>query len=525
MGGKKILKVIMSAALVSTIALTGLLTGCVAKQEVSPAAYSDNEFRGKNPKYVFLFIGDGMSATQTNTAEIYLGAQKQGTNPQVDRLSFTQFPTQGLKTTYAADSFIPDSASAGTAMATGNKTTDGVINMDPGKTVKYKSIAEMAKENGMKVGIVSSVSIDHATPAVFYAHQPSRSNYYDIAIELGKSNFDYFGGGGLLQPKGKNNDKSDAYDEAAKNGYKVVKSVSEFNSLNKDSGKVFAVSPVLDSSAALPYAINNTKDGLTLKDFTRKGIELLDNKDGFFMMVEGGKIDWACHANDAATSIHDVLAFDDSVKEAIKFYEKYPNDTLIMVTGDHETGGLTIGFAGTKYETFFDKLKNQNISYDEFEKSVVKEYAKDHTPENTNINDLLPAIKEKFGLMTATDAEKKALEEKAKAGDKEAGKKLGLIFTEYELNNLKEALKVSMMKTKPTDEKTYLLYGGYDPLTITLTHLINQKSGIGWTTYSHTGVPIPVYVMGSGEELFAGYYDDTDTFTKLVTVMGLRYNK
>jgi alkaline phosphatase len=486
------------------------LTGCVSKHEMSQAAASSvEEFKGKNPKYVFLFIGDGMSATQTNTAEIYMGAQNGSKVPAVNRLSFTQFPVTGLKTTFAADSFIPDSASAGTAMATGNKTIDGVINMDPSKNVKYKTIAEMAKENGMKVGVVSSVSIDHATPAVFYAHQPSRSNYYDIALELGKSNFDYFGGGGFLQPTGKNKDKPDAYEEAKKNGYTVVNDMDNFAKLNKESGKVLAVNPVLDSSAAIPFAINDTKDSLSLADFTRKGIDLLDNKDGFFMMVEGGKIDWACHANDAASSIQDVLALNNAVNEALKFYEKYPNDTLIMVTGDHETGGLTIGFAGTKYDTFFNKLKTQNISYDEFTNKVVKEYAKTHTSDNANLNDLLPTIKNNFGLLTSADPEAK---------DKE-----GMVLSDSDLNSLNEALKLSMMPTKPNDDKTYLLYGGYDPLTITLTHILNQKAGIGWTTYSHTGVPIPVYVKGAGSELFNGYYDDTDTFTKLLTAMGLRY--
>jgi alkaline phosphatase len=311
-----------------------------------------------------------MDMPQISATENYLGKMKNGTSPEISKLNFTQLTSLGMSTTFDAGSFITDSASAGTAIASGNKTLSGVINMDPTKTTKFQSIAEMAKAADMKVGIVSSVSIDHATPASFYAHQPTRSNYYDIEIELGKSGFDYFGGGGFLTPKGKDNDKADAFDEAKKNGYKVVNTKEEFNKLDTKSGKILAVSPVLDSEKALPYSINKNTDGITLADFTQKGIDVLDNQKGFFMMVEGGKVDWSCHANDASTTIQEVIAFDDAVKKAIDFYNKHKDETLIITTADHETGGLGIGFAGTDYSTFFDKLGKQNTSYDEFTNKV-----------------------------------------------------------------------------------------------------------------------------------------------------------
>jgi alkaline phosphatase len=141
-----------------------------------------------------------------------------------------------MSTTYAADSFIPDSASAGTVLSTGHKTNDGVIDMDPAKQVKYKSIAEMAKEKGMKVGIVSSVSIDQAAPAVFYAHQPSRNNYYEIGLELANSNFNYFGGGGFLSPKGKDGKQLDVLELAQTNGYKIANTQESIKKLNAQSG-------------------------------------------------------------------------------------------------------------------------------------------------------------------------------------------------------------------------------------------------------------------------------------------------
>jgi alkaline phosphatase len=449
----------------------------------------------KKAKYVFMFIGDGMSATQTSAAEIYQGALKNSSNPELVKLNFSKFPVQGLKTTYAADSFIPDSASSGTAMASGYKTVDGVINMDPSKKQKYTSMAESAKKSGMKVGVVSSVSIDHATPAVFYAHQASRNSYYDIALELGKSGFDYFGGGGFNQATGKNKDQADAYELVKKDGYTITKTKEDFAKINSATGKVYAVNPVLDKSNAMPYAINNDSASLTLADFTKKGIEVLENPNGFFMMVESGKIDWACHANDAATTVKEVLAFQDAIGEAIKFYQKHPAETLIVVTGDHETGGMGIGFAGTKYSTAFPLLQGQKMSYDEFDK-IIADYRTSHTPETAKIEDFTSILSSKMGLTNLKEAE---------------------------LKTLKEALKLSMVASaeRPTDDTTYLLYGGYEPLSIAATHILNQRAGIGWTTYAHTGVPLPVYAIGAGSEVFSGYYDDTDTYQKFMSVMNL----
>ncbi|MHB8076500.1 alkaline phosphatase [Desulfosporosinus fructosivorans] len=519
------LKKIYSIPVVLTLMASFVLTGCSTPTSTQSTGASANEYKGAPAKYVFYFIGDGMGLTQINSAEIYLGSTSKKASSEPTKLNFSQFHSQGMSTTYAADSFIPDSASAGTALASGYKTNDGVVNMDPAKQVKYKSIAEMAKEKGMKVGVVSSVSIDHATPAVFYAHQPSRNNYYEIGIELANSNFDYFGGGGFLSPKGKDGKQPDVLELAQTKGYKIANTQESIEKLNAQSGKVIAISPVLDSSKALTFEVNRKGD-LSLADFTRKGIEVLDNEKGFFMMVEGGKIDWAGHANDAAANIKDTLALQDAVEEAIKFYNKHPKDTAIIVTADHETGGMTIGFSGTKYQTFFDKVSNQKISYDEFTLKVA-EYKKNHTTETTKLEDLLPLVQTDFGLTILEPKAKEELTAKAKAGDKDAAKTLGMVLEESEVNSLKQALALSMKdaKERPTDQQTYLLYGGYDPFTMTLNHIINSKAGIGWTSYSHTGVAVPVFAKGSGEDLFEGYYDDTDLPKKIMSILGISPTK
>ena len=450
-------------------------------------------------KYVFLFIGDGMSLTQVSAAEVYARSMA-SKEPGFAKLGFTQFPAQGITTTYDSSSIITDSASAGTAIATGNKTLSGVINMDPGKTVKYKTIAEYAKGLGWKVGIVTSVSLDHATPAAFYAKVPSRGDMYDIAVQLGKSGFDYFGGGGLVQPKGKKGDQPDALELAAEQGYKVVNTVGAFRALKPAAGlKVIAINETLQDSSAMPYELDRQQDDLAIADYVTKGIELLNNPKGFFLMVESGKIDWACHANDAAASIGDTLAFDRAIAKAVEFQKKYPKDTLIIVTGDHETGGMSIGFAGTKYTTSFSRISLQKGSYVAFDAQALGNYKDGRTAADADFNVMIPVIKQWFGIDYA------ALE----ASDQE-------LLQRSFLRSMKGEVE------RATQESVYLLYGGYEPFTVTLTHLANQAAGVGWTTYSHTGVPVPTYALGSGQRLFDGYYDNTDIFRKLAAVMGVK---
>ncbi|MDR2516797.1 MAG: alkaline phosphatase [Spirochaetaceae bacterium] len=449
-------------------------------------------------KYVFLFIGDGMAMPQISSAEVFSTARS-SMDINVTRLGFTRFPSAGLATTYDAGTFITDSASAGTAIATGNKTLSGVINMDAGKTQAFKTIAEYAHEAGMKVGIVSTVTLNHATPASFYAKVPSRGNYYDIAVQLAQSGFEYFAGGSIDQRTGKNKDQRDAVDIARAHGYTYVDTVDGFNALRPGAGSVIAISPVLQDSGAMKYEIDRTMDELSLADYTRKGIELLDNPNGFFMMVEGGKVDWACHANDAGAAIHDVLSLDAAIRAAQEFAGKHPGETLIVVTGDHETGGLTIGFAGTQYDTFFDKVGRQKKSYVAFDTEVLAPYKRNTPAARGRLADLVPAIRESFGI------------------DFDA-------LSPFQKEQIEFAFQRSMGNEQERSfaEDQYLLYGGYEPLTVKLTQIMNQTAGIGWTSYAHTGVPVPVFASGAHEAIFGGYYDNTDLFRKLASAMNLR---
>lgn len=449
-----------------------------------------------SPKYVFLFIGDGMGFPQKMAAAQYVE----------EKLLMDTFPYQGVTTTSAANRFITGSAAAATAISCGKKTTIGRIAMDAGMK-SLKTIAEMARERGMKVGIVSSVSIDHATPAAFYAHVPDRSQYYDIDIALAKSGFDYFAGGGLKDPgnkKGKaTHFEGDAMELIRKNGYKTVSSKSEFEKLSPKDGKVIAINSWLQDSAALPYDMDRRKEDISLAEFTEKGIALLNNDNGFFMMVEGGKIDWACHANDAAAAINDTLAFDSAVEKAYAFYKNHPDETVIVVTGDHECGGMSLGFAGTKYESYFESLKHQKMSFTKFDQTVVKKFkARTDTP---SFDEIKPHITGSFGLMFTGDT------------------KNNLLLKPHETAQLKAAYSKTMNgKTgKSKDAGAYLLYGEYEPLTVTITHILNQKAGIGWTSYKHTGAPIATSAIGKGAEIFQGAYENTDIALKLMEIMGM----
>ncbi|NCB76143.1 MAG: alkaline phosphatase [Negativicutes bacterium] len=475
--------------------MVAILVALVMPQTNAVAdAANDQAYYGKKAKYVFYFIGDGMALSQINSTEIFKGTQN-GNGPMGRQpMNFTAFSHQGVQRTQSADTFITESAAAGTALATGNKTNNDILGMDPTKSVKFKTMAEMAKEKGMKVGIVSSVSLDHATPGAFYAHQPTRKNYYEIGQEMINSNFDYFAGGGLLAPTGKKKDQPNLLDIAKQKGYQVALSIEEIQKIGRGSGKTIAIAPNLAAEEAMSYEIDRGEK-VSLAEFTRKGIEVLDNQNGFFMMVEGGKVDWACHANDAATTVKDVMAFEEAIAEALKFYAKHPDETLIVVTGDHETGGMTIGFAGTGYKTFFSKLGGQTLSYEEFDKQI-KTYRDQVGASNANLDDWLPALANQFGMNE---------------------------LTAYEKNRLAQALAFSMIdpKKRPADEETTLAYGPYEPFSVTVTHLLNQRAGIGWTTYAHTGVAVPVYAQGTGSGVFDGYYDNTDVAKKMMNIMGV----
>ena len=468
-----------------------------AETDASAAADEENGLLDvfKKPKYVFLFIGDGMGAAQIQSARFYKGTvDNNGAVTEAD-LSFTSFPQVGSVTTYDSTSFCPDSASTATSIATGHKTESGVINMCPWtRDVPYETIAEkLHAQKGYKVGVISTVNIDHATPAAFYAHQKTRKNYYEIGVELANSGFEYFAGGEFQKVNG-DGTGPDNHTVAANAGYNVV-------TTQAGAGKTLIIAENLGDGKAMNYAMDAANGEWQLTDYVKKGIELLNNKKGFFMMTESGKIDWACHANDAAASIHDVLEMSNAVQAAVDFYNAHPNETLILVTADHETGGMAIGYKTTNYDTFLTNLTHQKMSYAKFDATYVQGYIANKTPFETAMQD----VKNVFGLTLPTDP--------AAAS---AGK---LLLTDYEVENLRKAyertLQVGSSSQSKMSQQDYELYGTYIPFSMAVCHTINHKSGMDHTTYAHTGAMVNVYAMGVGAEKFGGVYDNTEIYHKL----------
>lgn len=460
----------------------------------------------KAAKYVFFFIGDGMGGPQITATQYYLGVKNnpEAQFPTPEQLSFTTFKT-GIMTTYDATSFNPDSASTASSMAAGEKTLSGVINYDVNKERPFKLVTEYAKEAGMKVGVLSTVSVDHATPAAFYAKVPSRNSYYDIAVQgMGGATLDLLGGGGFKRPTGDKKDQKDVFEIAKENSFTLVNTLEGIRGLKPEDGeRILMIAPDTVGSDAMQYEIDRRRlvsegtDSASIAEFTKSAINYLNNEKGFFLMVEGGKIDWCGHANDAMTSICETVSLDDAVRVALDFASEHPEETLIVVTGDHETGGLTLGFATTAYDTHYAYLDNQKYSYEDFDRIVGK-----MREEKTGFEDALKQIEAGYGLTTEGDS--------------------GLKLTEQELASIKAAYEKSMLgEGAVMGSEEELLYGGYEPLTVTCCHILNNKAGLAYTSYAHTGLQIPVYSFGQNADLFVGSYDNTDIFTKFMSAMSL----
>ena len=503
---------------------------------------------GKEAKYVFLFIGDGMATPQRMIADEF--SRKAGHG----KLALNTLHFHATTRTCSANSLVTDSAASATAIACGTKTNNGMVGVDP-EGNRLQSVAEVAREKGKKVGIITSVTLNHATPAGFYGHRRSRSEGYALGLDLIASKFDFFGGGGLSKY---NEKQPDIYALAKASGYTVAVGKAELDAL-KPGQRAIALADKLDK--AMPYAIDGQENMPTLDEITAKAVSLLDNPKGFFIMVEGGAIDWAGHSNDPATNLREVLAFDKAVQVALAFYEKHPDETLIITTGDHETGGMSMGFAGSGYAIYMERLVNQKCSVPKFA-DLVKQ-AKKANPKLT-FEDAKPMLTVKFGFQFIpadrkflTESEvnfvRSVLKKTPKIPLAELKKRLtdrqGVVFgdkariSDAELQFLADAVKADGKRSaadllKQMHEKFGFEILADDPMRITEKELqtlaeafaedklanaariiISNKAGIGWTSGSHTALPTLTTASGVHAELFTGFIDNSDIALKLKTIL------
>lgn len=452
----------------------------------------------QNAKYVFYFIGDGMGVNQVQGTEYYQAELKDviGLSP----LCFTQFPVSTTATTYSATHRVTDSAAAGTALATGCKTKNGAVGVLKDLKTPVNSIGIWAKNKGCKVGIATSVSIDHATPAAFYAHVSGRDSYYDIGKYLYEAGFDFYAGSDFLEPVNKKDKSSlSLYDMAEKNGYVVARGYDEYKNKRNNADKMILFQDKdVPSRSSLPYSIDRTEDStLSLEKITGSAIDFLydDNSEGFFLMVEGGKIDWACHSNDAATVFHEIQDFDNAIKKAYDFYLQHPDETLIIVTADHETGGIALSTG--RNELNLKALNNQKVSESGFTK-------------------IIRALQKKYDNQIPWDIVKNELKENFGFWDK-------IKLTTQQEARLKKVYDASLGTGKMKLEKSE--YSNDAAISAEAKRIINEIARIGWTSGDHSAGYVPVFAIGSGAEKFSGRLDNTDIPMRIAESAGYVSNE
>lgn len=431
-------------------------------------------------KYIFYFIGDGMGTNQVLASEMYL-AELEGRIGR-KQLLLTQFPYSGQVATFSASNGITDSAAAGTCLATGTKTNNGTLGLSPQKDT-LRTIAEILQQQGYGIGIMTTVAIDHATPAAFYAKVPDRHQYYEIGTQLAYTNFDFFGGAGFHQPVKQHDKKApNLYDLCEEQGYTFAHGYADAqNKMNANKLILTQTTDGIDrtkQAGSLPYAIDRQEDALTLRQIVSTAIPYLSQKhDRFFMMVEGGMIDYACHGQDGATAIGETLDMDAALEEAYRFYLDHPDETLIIVTADHETGGLAMGNGG--YVLNLQILQNQHCSA-WILSDLLSALFKDNTPTWDEVKNLL-------------------------------AKQLGF-YTSIELTTEEDTLLHNLYNRAIARKngKVKTLYKTMDELGNTAIALLNKKAHLGWTSYDHTGHAVPVFAVGVGAERFTGWHDNTE---------------
>lgn len=433
------------------------------------------------PKYIFYFIGDGMGWGQVNTTQQYL----RDVVKEDSVLTMLRFPVVSTAITYSASNDITDSTAAGTALATGVKTRNGMMGMTT-DSVPVVSVAEQLRDMGYGIGIVTSVAPDDATPGAFYAKAPSRNRYYEIGSQAAMSGFDFIGGANWRGLKDKSGNPTDLWNLFEQNGVQTAYGLDTLATLT--SPRVVLLGTNRPHDSGIGYAIDSVAGALRLQDMTRACLNhLLKQKpERFFMMVEGGAIDHACHANDAATAIGDVLAFDESLAIAYDFYLRHPDETLILVTADHETGGMAIGNTAHGYTADLKYLPYQRVSKDRFNERL---QAMLRSRRAYRWEDMREMLANDFGFWRAVPV------------------------TEEETARLENLFNDTFANTATPDQKT--MYANFKAFAVETFRILDTHTGMGWTTVHHTANPVPVMAVGVGSELFSGMNDNIDLPAKL----------
>ena len=434
-----------------------LMTACGASAQREPAP-------GSRPHNVILFISDGCGPASFTLARTYVTDVLGGEGLAVDGM------LAGAVRTRSADSRVTDSAAGATAFACGIKTNNGALAVDPeGKP--HTTVLEAAEARGMATGLVVTSTITHATPAAFAAHVPSRGMTAEIATQEIAQGIEVLFGGGTMdflpaEAGGSRTDGRNLFDEARDAGYQIVRTRDDFD------GDLHAPVLGLFTPGHMAYEIDrDPAREPSLAEMMRKAIDLLkDDPDGFFLMVEGSRIDHAAHGNDAAAHLHDILAFDEAVAAALDF-ARADGRTLIVSTSDHETGGLTLGRnidgmgVYAWYPEALEPIRHSNGALWE---------------RLTASGDLAQTLSEETGIRLE------------------------------EIDGIRRAPLVEAFE----DRDAHAFSRAFN-------EVVSRKAVLGWTTNGHTGVDVNLYAFGPGRERFIGNHDNTEIGRILADLLGV----
>lgn len=431
---------------------------------------------GRSPKYVFYVIGDGMGSNHVFATEYYMNQMGLG------NIGFRHFPVMSMVTTHSASSLVTDSAAAGTALATGHKTTNTMLGVGP-DSIALRSLVEMAEAKGYGTGVITSDGLTQATPAAFTVHVSSRYDNEGIASQLLDSGVDFVAGGSISIKSG---DEMEWIEKAGQKGYEVFYGDRAYSRVK---GKKVMYLPVDLKCHELPYVLDKEEGERTLVDYTDAAIDYLYGNfpKGFFLMIEGANVDHSGHSRDAAGVFSEVMNLSQSVDKVLEFYTRHPEETLIVVTSDHETGALALKGGKLPY------LSNQKCSVN--------------------------GLTQKIGELSKGNAEvswwqlKHLLRENMGFWDK-------VPVTKQEEMTLTSLYKDAFLDLNGKSEKD--LYHTNNAIAVEAVRYLEEQAGVIFAHRSHTAAPVGLYVKGAKASEFEGCRDNTDIPATIARVAGLR---
>ncbi|WP_158971606.1 alkaline phosphatase [Paraglaciecola sp. L3A3] len=404
------------------------------------------------PKNIIMIVGDGMGPAYPTAYRMFADDMS---TPEVEQTVFDR-NLVGMASTHPHlnSGYVTDSAAGATALSSGIKTYNGAIAVDVDKKA-VRTVLELAKQQGRKTGVAVTSQINHATPAGFSAHNESRQNYdviansyFDDRIE-GNFVLDVMLGGGWKYFARDDRDLTKEFQQA---GYQYIDDIAKLDQLQKGKSVLG-----LFADTGLPWALDSTNKQ-RLPQLTKAAIAQLENENGFFLLAEASQVDWAGHANDIAAAMWEMRDLAITLEWLEQYVKDHP-DTLVVLTADHNTGGVSIGANG-KYKWEPKILRQMDVSPTEISKQLV---------DSKNRGELASSLL-KFQL-TAEE---------------------------------------SATLDKPTKEKE--LYNA-------IKKIIDVRTSTGWTSGGHTGVDVPVFAMGAGREMFIGHSDNTDIAKKIFELL------